>query len=249
MPSCKHLRTKVRHLRGVPALTHRLRRSLSWLERGNGARDADAKFVFLWIAFNAAYAIDRKTELAIRGEEVTDAQRRREYFRTLVPYDVDRRIYRQLVGVLCDPVRHLIANVYVYRGFWDCLSDRQFNWQNWKYKTRFERDIKTVESLLGFIDSRGSLQAQLRAKAVVPHEDVVRVLDILFDRLNVLRNQLMHGCATHKGTLNRRQVDPGAQMLASLVLLFLDIMVDHPEQDWGPVPFPVRDDIREDRYD
>ena len=74
-------------------------------------------------------------------------------------------------------------------------------------------------------------------------------LDRIFERLSTLRNQLMHGCATQAGGLNRRQVDDGAEILERLVPLFVNIVVDHPEVDWGEISFPVRDDIREDLRD
>ena len=74
------------------------------------------------------------------------------------------------------------------------------------------------------------------------------VLSRVFDRLYVVRNRLMHGCATQDGTLNRRQVQGGRDILEAPVPLFLDMMADHPEVDWGKISYPVRDDIREDRH-
>ena len=42
---------------GMPeALNLRIHRALSWLQRAEQCEDADGRFVFLWIAFNAAYA-------------------------------------------------------------------------------------------------------------------------------------------------------------------------------------------------
>lgn len=39
-----------------PALNLRIHRSLSWLQRATQCDDQDGRFIFLWIAFNAAYA-------------------------------------------------------------------------------------------------------------------------------------------------------------------------------------------------
>src|SRR5690606_40907016 len=39
----------------------RVHRALSWLDRAEQAEDLDGRFIFLWIAFNAAYATDRKS--------------------------------------------------------------------------------------------------------------------------------------------------------------------------------------------
>lgn len=102
--------------------------------------------------------------------------------------------------------------------------------------------------LLGYGASSRSLETQLRTMALVPVADIAAVLVKVFDRLNVLRNQLMHGCATQDGLLNRRQVDAGAMVLGPLMCEFLDVMADNPDKDWGPVAYPVRDDIREDRH-
>ncbi|EQB4026034.1 hypothetical protein ACYJKZ_006435, partial [Pseudomonas aeruginosa] len=41
-----------------PNLSLRLHRALSWLNRAEQAEDTDGRFIFLWIAFNAAYATD-----------------------------------------------------------------------------------------------------------------------------------------------------------------------------------------------
>lgn len=243
------LQARIDTLGDAPSLKHRLRRAVSWLARGDVEPDADARCIFLWIAFNAAYAVERKVELVMNDGDLTEAQRRESYFSALVPLDVNRRIYRVLVTELRSPVQDIMGNVYVYRGFWNSLTDRPFNWRDWPGRTRFERDRTFVEERLAYTASRGSLQAQLRANAVVPNGDVVAVLRTLFDRLNVLRNQLMHGCATQDGHLNRRQVDAGAMVLGPLMCEFLGVMIDHPKEDWGALAYPVRDDIREERHE
>ena len=39
-------------------LSLRVHRALSWLSRAEQAEDPDGQFIFLWIAFNAAYATE-----------------------------------------------------------------------------------------------------------------------------------------------------------------------------------------------
>lgn len=245
-PQIDRLRDKIEVLHAVPALEHRLRRAVSWLARGDAERDADAKYVFLWIAFNAAYAVERNSEL---GGDVNEAQRRESYFRALASLeDATRRVYRVLATELRSPIRDIMRNEYVYRGFWACVDDQPFNWRDWPNREGFKRDQEFVARLLGYGASSRSMETQLRALTLVPVDDVVAVLVVLFDRLNVLRNQLMHGCATQDGFLNRRQVDAGAMVLGPLMCEFLDAMADNPDRDWGPLAYPVRDDIREDRH-
>ena len=69
--------------------------------------------------------------------------------------------------------------------------------------------------------------------------NTLRILITLFDRLYVLRNQLVHGGATWNGTVNRSQVIDGAAVLANLVPVFIDIMMDNPDHDWGKPFYPV----------
>ena len=65
------------------------------------------------------------------------------------------------------------------------------------------------------------------------------MLTALFERLYVLRNQLMHGGATWNGGVNREQVRNGNAILEILVPRFIDLMMDHPDEAWGQPPYPV----------
>lgn len=238
MSTVNALSDKVRVLDDAPDLRHRLRRCISWLQRANEESDADAKCVFLWIAFNAAYAVDRNADFSRTAEEGNEWQCRRSYFAKVVPLDAER-IYGRLANELNAPTLKLIGNAYVYHEFWKSLGDEPFDWANWPGRARFDQELNNV-------DRRLHQYRNKRRSSKPPVRDAKAVLGVLFDRLYVLRNQLMHGCATHQGHLNRQQVRDGALILSSLVPVFLDIMADNPHADWGPISFPVRDDIRED---
>ena len=239
LPTANELQAKVQVLDHTPDLCHRLRRSISWLERANAEGGVDAKCVFLWIAFNAAYAVDRNTDFSRTAEQGNERQSRRRYFAKVVPLDAER-IYGRLANDLNGPILELIGNEYVYHDFWTSLGDEPFDWTKWPGRDRFDQDLDEV-------DRRLHRYRNKRRTSKPPIHDAKRVLAVLFDRLYVLRNQLMHGCATYQGHLNRQQVRGGALILSSLVPVFLDIMADNPHEDWGAVSFPVRDDIREDR--
>ena len=77
------------------------------------------------------------------------------------------------------------------------------------------------------------------AFAAVMQGDVRKVIGIVFDRLYVLRNQLVHGGATWNSQTNRSQISDGVAILASLIPLILTIMMEHPEQEHGDVLYPV----------
>ena len=81
-----------------------------------------------------------------------------------------------------------------------------------------------------------------------PSEDAARgevvrngMLSIVFGRLYVLRNQLVHGGATWNSDVNRDQVRDGAAILACLLPIFVDLMMDHPAHEWAMPHYPVVD--------
>ena len=71
------------------------------------------------------------------------------------------------------------------------------------------------------------------------HKNTQLILEILFDRLYTLRNQLMHGGATWNGKVNRSQVTDGQSIISFLIPNFLEIMMNNQNENWGKLNFPV----------
>jgi hypothetical protein len=65
------------------------------------------------------------------------------------------------------------------------------------------------------------------------------LLNVVVDRLYVLRNQLVHGGATWNSSVNREQVKDGARILMAIVPAIIELMLDHPEVEFGDVLYPV----------
>ena len=61
----------------------------------------------------------------------------------------------------------------------------------------------------------------------------------MFDRLYVLRNQLIHGGATWNSSVNRAQVKDGVHILLALVPVVIGLMLRRPEADFGEILYPV----------
>jgi hypothetical protein len=70
-------------------------------------------------------------------------------------------------------------------------------------------------------------------------KQTARVLTLVFERLYMLRCQMMHGGTTWGGKVNRGQVRDGASILGALVPVMVDLMLDNPEEDWGRPFYPV----------
>jgi len=196
----------------VPEPTRiRLHRAISWLRRAEQeTRDHDARFIFLWIAFNAAYAQEF-------GFEQPERELLRSFLSRLVKADRANTLHQVVFKEFTGPVRLLIDNKFVFDPFWRALRDHDSS-QEWG--ERFMRDKRAA------------------LKAVVA-KDTVKVLEVVFDRLYVLRNQLVHGGATWNGKVNRRQVTDGANLLHSLMPAIIGLMLEHPELEFGGIAYPV----------
>lgn len=71
------------------------------------------------------------------------------------------------------------------------------------------------------------------------HRDTRVILSTLFDRIYVLRNQLVHGGSTWNSSVSSDQVRDGANIVAALVPLFVGLMMDFPGTSWGSLYYPV----------
>ena len=109
--------------------------------------------------------------------------------------------------------------------------------RNWRYE--FERENRAAELAIDRAMPRGS----------APTSDAIReiqrakkqALQTLFERMYVLRNQMVHGGATYQGSVNGAQVRDGARIMALLLPVFLDLMMDNPKADWGVARYPPVD--------
>ena len=141
----------------------------------------------------------------------------RGFLKKLVAADTGKTLHKAVFEQFTGPVRLLIDNKYVFEPFWRALREHDAS-NAWG-----ERFYKEKNAAL---------------KAVVSAETVT-VLGVVFDRLYVLRNQLVHGGATWNSSINRQQVRDGAALLGTLLPAILSLMLEHPELELGEVSYPV----------
>lgn len=189
-----------------PVARVRVHRAVSWIGRAEGAADADARFLFLWIAFNALYAEDH--DPSGWGSERKDQQR---FFEAMDSCARVSGVHDAIWTRYYDAILRLIRNHYAYWAFWKHRNAVP-GFADWQ--ARWERENARIKTTLFAHDTRS-------------------LLKILFDRLYVVRNQLLHGGATWGGRLNRSQVEDGAAILGTLVPIFVELIMDHPDRDWG----------------
>ena len=189
----------------------RLHRAISWLDRsGAETSDHDAQFIFLWIAFNGAYAKEIGFDESERGKLAN-------FVGSLISIDNQKRLHGVLFQQFTGPIRTLLDNKFVFEPFWRALRDHDSS-------NRWEDS---------FASSRKA------ALGAIVAGDTAKVLGIVFDRLYVLRNQLVHGGATWNSKVNRTQLKDGTSIMMAITPIILDLMLDHPEMDFGEIMYPV----------
>jgi hypothetical protein len=209
---------KARHRRerdGHPAnLSLRVHRALSWLDRAERLEgDPDGQFIFLWIAFNAAYATEIDERYRLSEQETF-----RDFLKKLAELDapaarLEQLLWQEFPGA----IRVLLGNRYVFADFW--------SWQ---------KGVLTEEDWQRRFDD-----ARRTAERALARRDTVTVLAIVLSRVYTLRNQLVHGGATWNSRVNRDQVRDCRRFLGQFVPLVVEIMMDHPETLWGDPCYPV----------
>lgn len=203
-----------------------MRRASTWLRRSSqeGTEDIE-RFMFLWIAFNAAYGNEAALRDFVEREDAGDRETEPERFRTFLRNVVSKDRAGTLEEIVWDkfsgPIRVLLSNCYVFRPFWMGVwaSDQGSDWRK-----RFESDKR-------------------RARSALSRRDVCTVLSVVFDRLYTLRNQIFHGGATHPSGFGRDQIRDGSRIMAALVPAIVEIMqqdIDgNPDSElWGRVAYP-----------
>ena len=196
------------------SLTLRVHRAMSWLNRAEQAEDVDGKFIFLWIAFNAAYAQELDD-----SDRTSDKATFTAFLQKLCDLDTSKRIDELIWKEFSGSIRTLLNNPYVFHLFWEFQRSR-IDESEWKDR---------------FASARKSAQS-----ALVSGNTPV-LLSVVFNRLYTLRNQLIHGGATWNGNVNRDQLRDCTRLLGKLVPVIIALMMDNPSALWGDAVYPVVD--------
>lgn len=190
----------------------RIHRALSWLGRAECCTDDDARFIFLWIAFNAAYANEFS-----HHERFTQQKIFHNFIDRLVQLDRDKLLFNLVWVEFSGSIRTLLNNKYVFRPFWD-FHNGKLNEQEWQQQ--FTR-------------------AKLAANRALASNNTTTLLAKIFARLYEFRNQTMHGGATWNSSINRDQTRDCTNIMAKIVPLIILILMDNPNELWGDPIYPV----------
>lgn len=192
-------------------LSLRLHRALSWLNRAEQENDPDSRFIFLWIAFNAAYATEFDARVGLTEQANFNA-----FVKKIVELDISKKIEKLLWNSYPTAIRLLLDNKYVFSPFWEYQKGN-------KTQEEWQEDFK---------------RAKKASHTALANQDTASVLGVVLSRIYVLRNQLIHGGATWQGKLNREQIRDCNALMNELVPLIIELMMDNPQTLWGDANYP-----------
>ena len=225
----------------------RLRRAESWLELSKKSESDDEKFIFLWIAFNAAYGAEIITE-RINDKPTHESTKFKTFLKIIVKQDKCRHIKDILwvKSTYFKGVKNLLGNEWIYEPYWQHIRSMpdSDNWQE-----RFLYDNKKVREAMSQVDRMTKTIDKLseRQNRVEANKDYIdgmlTILTEVFMRLYTLRNQMFHGGTTFASGLGRKQIEDGSYMMSKLVPVILDIMREDIEKHryskiWGLLNYP-----------
>ena len=142
-------------------LSVRVHRALSWLNRAEQCQnDNDAKVIFLWIAFNAAYANEIDPKYRMRECELAYL-----FIERLCQLDDKNRLEKIVWVEFSKSIRILLNNKYIFQPYWDYLNNH-IDEDTWK--SRFTRAKASANTALG-------------------KQDTPKVLDIVLSRVYTLK--------------------------------------------------------------
>ena len=212
-----------------PNTEQRLFRAIQWTKHGLEANSMVDRIILLWIAFNALYGRDEHQERRVIGAP------------SLPPFaNFLERVAKCGVADVADAMRacedacvEIIKCQYVYQGYWNAMSSGE-------WRKKFERhNNKALESI-----KAGN------ASGALPE---------VFRRVNVLRNQLLHGGAAffdddvynrasaretemqredESHPFNGTQIRAGDEILQALTPVFVSVVLNNHDKDWGILSYP-----------
>ena len=187
----------------------RVDRMNTWIELAEETPHEHVRFVFYWIAYEAAY----KNE----NPELKAWEERRQLHERLAKHDG-----RKLQGLLIAQRRDVVR----------ILELRQAHPSFWTRQPRDE-NVRSPEEWESVFERRVKLD-----KKDLENLKISDTLNNLFRNLNIVRNQIVHGASAGPRSRGRTQVGLGARLLTALVPCFRDSIRSSIDEDWGKPPYP-----------
>ena len=221
----------------------RIKRSISWLEGAKKTDDQDSKFALLWIAFNALYAIDHHS-----CRDKDERKRQIKFFSIIHAIDHEREVCKLIKKKCLVETRNIVSNRYIMPEYWDYVMRKKLQDKQDGYRPKFENKKKSSAD-----------KKLYRLGRSLMFLDTFLTLENIFENLYILRNQIIHGCATWQSKKHRDkpeekdmdQVGDGCKVLEMILPLFIELLMENsylPRKNLGAIGYPPYLLWHEDKY-
>ena len=199
----------------------RIKRMDTWIshaEAASGDDDTHLRFLFYWIAYEAAYQTHETGEAERHGEG------RRELHRKLARHD--RGKLQSILHAQSDNIVRILELRQADPSFWKRWEEDAECGTPEEWKTAFGRRVGSAKKRLNEAVRSGVKKA------------ISATLNNLFRNLSVVRNQIVHGASAGQDSHGRTQVILGAWLLKAFIPCFRDAIKANIHEDWGEPPYP-----------
>ena len=200
----------------------RVHRAISWLKQAEECMSPDLSFICTWAGFNACYAAntnDIKLTDKIRekeSERTKETTRIWQYLKEIEKLDQANLLWSCLWHDNQNEVITILYSQFLFKEFWKSIHD-DFDDMSWM------DDYKIFNQ---------------RASIDKSQNNVLAYCFTVLQRVYVLRNQLVHGGATHGSSLNRDQVLACSNFMIEFLPIIIKIMIDNPKLELGDLMYP-----------
>jgi hypothetical protein len=192
----------------------RIRRALSWMKRAASVsyEDRPPRFVDLWIALNALYG---RRNYGEDGSE-SEFEDFREFVLLFKKLPEGKSMLHQFISKrhIQGKIRGLVKNPYLWKEYWEGTLNA--------LETRMGKNLEKFER-------------------AISHKNPELIFKFFFERLKVLRNQILHGSSSADTRRNRDALVPGILLLEELLSAFVKVMIKQGSREtWPDIPYPAR---------
>ena len=207
--------------------TRRIDRMRVWISHAkaiSGEEEAHIRFLFYWIAYEAAYHMNETGE-----SEGRHWKERRKFHQRLASHDRGGKL-QSILHAQKDDVVGILELRQAHPSFWRRLPVDKEVRRDKEWESVFQKRVqKMVEDLNDAV--RSGIKRKIKG-----------ILNDLFENLSIVRHQIVHGGSAGSKSQGRTQVILGARLLSEFVPCFHEVIeksIKHnPNEDWGEPPFP-----------
>ena len=192
----------------------RVARMTAWIERAAAERpatddNAHVRFIFYWIAYEAAYQ-------TYKAKGPSSHTLEREVFHHRATWHDGNRL-QEILRQHRESTVKLLELRQVERKFWYQENQRATSDAEWD--SGFQKRVQDAKNHLYNLETE-------------------HTLNDLFGNLSIVRHQIVHGGSAGIQSRGLSQVLWGAELLAALIPRFCASIEFNIEEDWGSPPFP-----------